>query len=50
MLREATALALEICPVYCGPWCLSAEALYGRDRDRARALLRQGEDLLARDA
>ena len=48
MLREATALALEICPVYCGPWCLSAEALYGRDRDRARALLRQGEDLLAR--
>ena len=48
LLRNATALALEACPAYCGPWCLSAEALYGRDRDRARALLRQGEELLAR--
>jgi tetratricopeptide (TPR) repeat protein len=48
MLRDATALALEACPVYCGPWCLSAEALYGQDRDRAGSLLRQGEALLAR--
>lgn len=47
LLRQASTLALEVARSYCGPWCLGVEALYTANVDRARALLAQGEELLA---
>ncbi|MGQ0429920.1 MAG: BTAD domain-containing putative transcriptional regulator [Gammaproteobacteria bacterium] len=48
LLRQATALALEVAATYCGPWCLGVQALFTPNADRARELLAQGEALLAR--
>jgi DNA-binding SARP family transcriptional activator/tetratricopeptide (TPR) repeat protein len=47
-LEQAARNAREVCPTYCGPWALAALALSLRDRGRVRALLGEGEDLLAR--
>lgn len=48
LLRQATSLALEVAPTYCGPWCLGVQALFTPNAERARELLAQGELLLAR--
>ena len=47
LLRQASALALEVARTYCGPWCLGVQALYTTNVARARELLAQGEALLA---
>jgi tetratricopeptide (TPR) repeat protein len=47
LLEQAAALALEVCPSYCGPWCLASLALFTPDAGRARSLLQEGEALLA---
>ena len=48
LLRQATALALEVAATYCGPWSLGTLALFTPNAERARELLAQGEALLAR--
>ncbi|HEU0225661.1 MAG TPA: BTAD domain-containing putative transcriptional regulator [Steroidobacteraceae bacterium] len=48
LLRQASALALEVAASYCGPWCLGIQALFTPNAERARELLAQGEALLAR--
>jgi len=48
LLRQASALALEVAPSYCGPWCLAVQALFTPNAERARELLASGEALLAR--
>ncbi|HEY7753160.1 MAG TPA: BTAD domain-containing putative transcriptional regulator [Steroidobacteraceae bacterium] len=48
LLRQATALALEVAPTYCGPWSLATQALFTANLERARELLAQGEALLGR--
>ena len=47
LLHQATTLALEVAPTYCGPWCLGVQALYTANVERAKELLTQGEALLA---
>src|SRR5688572_15533673 len=47
LLHQATTLALEVAPTYCGPWCLGVQALFTANADRAKELLVQGEALLA---
>lgn len=48
LLRQASALALEVASSYCAPWCLGIQALFTPNADRAHELLVQGEVLLAR--
>ena len=48
-LELAVAMAREACPTYCAPWALAALALVCGDTGQRRALLQEGEDLLARD-
>ena len=48
MLARSAEMAREVCPTYCGPWALAALALVTSDADRNKALLDEGERLLAR--
>ncbi len=47
-LESAADTAREVCPTYCGPFAYAALALVLDDEVRIRALLQEGEDLLAR--
>ncbi len=47
-LEQAVVLARAAAPTYCGPWALGALALTCDDAARSRALLAEGEQLLAR--
>lgn len=50
MLEEAVEWARSDAPTYCGPWALAALAYASDDTPRGRALLEEGERLLAKDS
>jgi hypothetical protein len=50
MLEDAVALARVAAPGYCGPWALAALASVCDDEAICRALLAEGESMLARDS
>lgn len=47
VLEQAVELARAVAPTYCGPWALGALALASADPSRSKALLAEGERLLA---
>jgi tetratricopeptide (TPR) repeat protein len=50
VLEGAVALSRVAAPTYCGPWALAALASVCEDEAISRALLAEGESLLARDS